>query len=225
MSHGMLIRDWSKGKKRHRKTDPHTQLGEEQQLAAGRLKNTQNLHRYVDRSLSRAFTTRPTLIWLLQWNEIFRLVQMSPYQQLINIQRRPDRFSQLSVEWTYLPWVAMLYDIKQRANWYFLHYPLITHPVDCLWILDYQYHPTSWFKGAFWTTFELSLLAFKWMGSTFVALWLKTTPTFSVFILWVGAGWGSNFRGGAFTGGRCGSSPMLTDKFVYNGSNSLDRSS
>lgn len=216
----MLIRDWFKGKKRHRKTDPHSGV-KEQQLLAGRLKNTQDLHRYVDSSLS----SRPTLIRLLQRNEIFRLVQMSPYQQLNNIQRRPNSFSLFSVEWTYLPRVAMLPDIKQRANWYSLHYPLITHPVNCLWILDYQYHPTSWVKGAFWTTFELSLPAFKWVGSTFVALWLMTTPTFSVFILLVGAGWGTDFRGGAFTGGRCGASPMLTDKFVYNGSNSLDRSS
>lgn len=31
------------------------------------------------------------------------LVRMSPYQQLSNIQRWPNSFSQLSVEWTYLP--------------------------------------------------------------------------------------------------------------------------
>ncbi len=37
------------GQEKAQKNRP-TQWGEEQQLAAGRLKNTQDLHRYVDRS-------------------------------------------------------------------------------------------------------------------------------------------------------------------------------
>lgn len=102
----MLIRDWFKGKKRHRKTDPHSGMKSSSWQQVG-----SKTHGTCTGTSIGHFRERLQLspFWYDSYSKTrssandSRLVQMSPYQQLSNIQRWLNSFSQLSVEWTYLP--------------------------------------------------------------------------------------------------------------------------
>lgn len=104
---------------------------------------------------------------------------------------------------------------KKQSKLAMLHGPRLGHQT------------ISCFTAAVWSTSELLLVTSKWPFSNLV-VWVDCPPRVPLSLspsLRLAAVEEAFLRRADFLGGGWGSSPMLTLRLVYSGSNSLDRSS